>query len=294
MKKIIIIALLVCPYISFAQDFRKQESPKLNLELSGGYPFASFGTSLDFRSNSALKVYQLSSLIDSSKSQNQWIGMTKRISIDRQSHIHLGLGLFTQFSHNLFFDIAPSLQYERYVIENLSLTASYMHVFPDRWKDQNIHSLQFGLKYGIPATGRNNGIAKYQRSKNRNTLTTFAFGSHYTMGGISYYFKDDFGIDLRGYTDLGYLFNVAQSMDMQCVSAVYSTDVSNDISFDTYFGASLSLQANTKFHSLHLSERMRVRLYENLWFSIELTQHSRVLIKNRIQPLVHSGFVIEI
>jgi hypothetical protein len=37
---------------------------------------------------------------------------------------------------------------------------------------------------------------------------------------------------------------------------------------------------------------MRVKLYENLWFSIELTQHSKAVIKNRIQPLVHAGFVI--
>lgn len=294
MKKLIIIALLACPYISFAQNFRKQKSPKLNIEVSGGYPFASFGTSLDFRSNSALKFYQFSSLIDSSKSQNQWIGMTKRISIDRQSFIHLGLGLFTQLSENLFFDIGPSLQYERYVIENLSLTASYMHVFPDRWKDQNIHSLQFGLKYGIPATGTKNGIAKYQRSKNRNTLSTLAFGSHYTMGGLSIYLDNNFGLDLRGYTDLGYLFNVEQSIDMQCLSVLYSLNANKDISFDSYIGLSTTLHSNTKFHSFFMSERMRVRLYENLWFSLELTQNSKAVIKNRIQPLVHSGFVIGI
>lgn len=294
MKKIVILALLAYPYISFAQNFRKQKSPKLNLELVGGYPFSGFGTSLDFTKNSALQVYQFLSTVDSSRSQYQWIGMTKKIAIDRQSQFHIGLGLFTQFSNNLLFDISPTLKYERNVTESLSLTGGYMHVFPDRWKDQNIHALQIGLKYGIPANGKNNGIAKYQRSKNRNTLSTFAFGSHYTMGGLSIYLDNNFGIDLRGYTDLGYLFNVEQSIDMQCLSALYSLDANKDISFDSYIGIATTLHSNTKFHSLFISERMRVRLYENLWFSIELTQNSQAVIKNRIQPLVHSGFVIEI
>ena len=36
------------------------------------------------------------------------------------------------------------------------------------------------------------------------------------MGGISFYLDENLGLDLRGYTDLGYLFNVEQSIDMQC------------------------------------------------------------------------------
>ena len=114
------------------------------------------------------------------------------------------------------------------------------------------------------------------------------------MGGLSIYLDNNFGIDLRGYTDLGYLFNVEQSIDMQCLSALYSLDANKDISFDSYIGIATTLHSNTKFHSLFISERMRVRLYENLWFSIELTQNSQAVIKNRMQPLVHSGFVIEI
>ena len=67
------------------------------MELIGGYPFAGFGTSLDFRSNSALKVYLFTSLIDSSRSRNAWIGMTKRISIDKQASINLGLECLHNF-----------------------------------------------------------------------------------------------------------------------------------------------------------------------------------------------------
>ena len=102
------------------------------------------------------------------------------------------------------------------------------------------------------------------------------------------------GLDLRGYTDLGYLFNVEQSIDMQCISAVYSIDAVKDICFDSYFGLSTTLQSNSKFHSLFLSERMRVRLYENLWFSVELTQHSNAVVKDRIQPILHSGFLLSL
>ena len=101
MKKLVILALLAYPYLSIAQNFKKQQTPKINMELIGGYPFAGFGTSLDFRSNSALKVYLFTSLIDSSRSRNEWIGMTKRISIDKQASINIGLGMFTQFSRDL-------------------------------------------------------------------------------------------------------------------------------------------------------------------------------------------------
>lgn len=292
MKKLVILALLAYPCLSIAQNFKKQKTPKINIELIGGYPFAGFGTSLDFRSNSALKVYLFTSLIDSTHSRNEWIGMTKRISIDKQSSINLGLGMFTQFSRDLLFDIAPTIQYEYDITDNLALSASYMHVFPDRWKDQNIHALQIGVKYGIPTSGSKNGIAKYQKAKGTKTLSSFAFGSHYTMGGISFLIRPHFGLDLRGYTDLGYLFNVEPSIDMQCLSALYTLDVFNDISFDTYLGISTTLQSSSMFHNMFVSERMRVKLYENLWFSVELTQHSKAVIKNRMQPLVHAGFVI--
>lgn len=294
MKKVVIVALLACPYISFAQNFKKQASPKIKLELFGGYPFAGFSTSIDFRSNSSLKVYLFTSINGTTHPGNEWIGMTKSISINEQSNINLGLGMFTQFSKDLKFDIAPSLQYEFDISESLGLSVSYMHVFPDHWKEKNVHATQIGLIYGIPASKSSNGIAKYKKYRNRNILTTFAFGSHYTMGGISFYLDENFGLDLRGYTDLGYLFNVEQSIDMQCISAVYSLDASKDICFDSYAGVSATLQSNSKFHSLFLSERMRVRLYENLWFSVELTQHSNAVVKDRIQPILHSGFLISL
>ena len=294
MKKIIILALFASPYICFAQNFKKQTTPKLNLELFGGYPFAGLGTSMDFRSNTSLKVYLFTSINDSSHLGNEWMGMTKTISINKKSNINLGLGMFTQFSKDLMFDIAPSLQYEYDISESVGLSVSYMHVFPDHWTEKNIHVAQIGLIYGIPTRRSNNGIAKYKKYRNRNVLTTLAFWSHYTMGCISFYLDENLGLDLRGYTDLGYLFNVEQSIDMQCISAVYSIDAVKDICFDSYFGLSTTLQSNSKFHSLFLSERMRVRLYENLWFSVELTQHSNAVVKDRIQPILHSGFLLSL
>jgi len=48
--------------------------------------------------------------------------MTKRISIDKQASINLGLGMFTQFSRDLLFDIAPTIQYEYDITDNLGLS----------------------------------------------------------------------------------------------------------------------------------------------------------------------------
>ncbi len=58
----------------------------------------------------------------------------------------------------------------------------------------------------------------------------------------------------------------------------HSLDANNDISFDSYIGIATTLHSNTIFHSLFISATMRVRSYENLWFSIELTQNSQAVI----------------
>lgn len=292
MSRIVILGLLLAPYITFAQNFKKRKTPTIGIEASGGYPFAALGFSYDFRTNTSFKVYRLNSLMDSLNSGNEWIGMTQSIQLENHSSIHFGLGMFAQFERSLQFDIAPILQYEYSFTDDLSLTAGYMHVFPDKWKDKNINNLQFGAKYSIPAIGSNNGIARPRKSGSNEVFTSFAFGAYYSMGGISFLTSENFGFDLRGYTDLGYLFNVKESLDLQCISLLYSLNASKDISFDSYLGIAATLQSNTKFHSLYFSERMRVRLIDNLWFSLEVTQNSMPVVRERIQPLIHSGFVI--
>jgi len=278
-------------------NLRMNVNPLIAIELGYGTSESYAGLSIPLGKNQSylsVRYLQSLSLGDSSINRtSQWYGIENSISLNKKTELIIGLGYLTDIEKGLAFDISPKVGLQTMLARNLYGGVSYVQFIPRHIKSSYQPLLTLDLKYIVFKQTSSRGLVKLKR-QNKQIFAAAAFGGYYSSLGIDYYSlkQDRIGLSVRIYTNFGTLFKTESYPEWQQVAVNYRYPITKEIEITGLIGIASELRPSLTALSPLIGLNMRTLIYENIYFTVETSQTTKTLVRNRIQPIVHAGFSV--
>ena len=290
------MAFVVLMKSTLAQQFNKiNQGQALNLEGTIGSTLSDLGFSYS-NTNFGLKVGVLSNIYDSTTNSQHWIGLEKSLYSNSKSphRIIIGIGMLSESNEFLEYDVSSKISYQYEILEGLRIQTSILHAFPEQFMDAHFLNFSAGISYGIPIEANRNGI--YRNKKKRFELSaTYSFGSELTSLGIDWSQKGSLiGGNFSFWTDQLTIFNSVSDPDFQTLSLTKEVKFSNEVYLLCEAGLIGKVQQGDIVNDGFGGLSIHVRIYDNIGFRVRAIQGTKPHINERIQPIVHAGFSLDL
>ena len=176
---------------------------------------------------------------------------------------------------------------------NLFGGMSYFQFVPRQIRTSYTPLITLDLKYIVLNKKSSRGLVK-GKHQNNEIYAVAAFGGYYSSLGLDVYSpdRDRLGLTFRVYTKLGTLFETENYSEWQLLSVNYRYSITKEIEIAGLLGVASELESTRAMFSPLVGLNLRTLIYENIYLTVEASQTSKTLVRDRIQPIVHSGLSI--
>tara|TARA_B110000208_G_scaffold119377_1_gene145960 strand:+ start:228 stop:1133 length:906 start_codon:yes stop_codon:yes gene_type:complete len=301
MNKLHIISFLsLCSLLCFGQaNLKKDSNPFIIADIGYGTSGSFAGLSVPLGNSQSylcLRYLQNLSINDSSANRNnQWYGLDKSISLNKKTELIVGLGYLTNIQRSVAFDVSPKVGLQTMVASNLYTGVSYFQVIPRHIKTSYQPILTLDLKYILFHQNYSNGLTK-RKGQNKEIFASATFGTYYSSLGLDLYSlnRNRLGLSARIYTDFGTLFETENHAEWQLLALNYRYSLTREIEITGLAGFASEFKPLLKAFSPLFGLNLRALIYENIYFTIETSQTSKTLVRERRQPIVHLGLSVSL
>ena len=288
-------AFVVCPVFCIGQASLKIDSnPILSVDLGFGIIQSYAGVSLPLGKNQIfLDLRYLQNVSNSDSSANQWYGLENSISLNKKTELIVGLGYLTNLEESVAFDISPKIGVQTKLAGNLYGGMSYFQFVPRQIRTSYTPLITLDLKYIVLNKKSSRGLVK-GKHQNNEIYAVAAFGGYYSSLGLDVYSpdRDRLGLTFRVYTKLGTLFETENYSEWQLLSVNYRYSITKEIEIAGLLGVASELELTRAMFSPLIGLNLRTLIYEHIYFTVEASQTSKTLVRDRIRPIVHSGLSV--
>lgn len=299
MRKTYITLVFIChSVVCYSQaNLQLDREPIIALELGSGTSEAYVGLSIPLGKNhSYLSVRSFQSVLtkdNSAYTTNQWYGLENTISLNKKMELIIGLGYLTDINTSIAFDVSPKVGLQAMLSGNIYTGVSYCQFIPRNIKNSYQPLLTLDFKYIILNRKNQRGLVKH-KSENKVIFASATFGGYYSALGIDAYATSGsrLGLSARIYTNFGTLFETENHPEWQLLALNFKHAINKEIEITGSLGIACEIKPLATAISPLIGLNLRALIYENLYFTLETSQTSKILIRDRRQPIVHAGLSV--